>query len=274
MPTKRDCDITKPAARKPRTRKALAAATATSKSASEPRKAAAKPAEKPVAPRRRAASPRKPPQKQPATVVAATEAQAEPEAPVIFSVPTPILPVSPREPAASDASSSAAIAAAPVPEHTWSWAGAPIAATVAFLATLGALLMGYWTGYSVGSDAMGKPGATVVAAAEKKPTLTIAVEPAPEQASEAAAGIEPQPEQSAAAAAAGLHLQVSALSNERAADSLRRQLEGRGFPVHIEAPKEDDLVRVYVGPIADADDLNKWSSELRNQGLKPFPKRL
>lgn len=186
-----------------------------------------------------------------------------------------MLPVPPQEPAAADAPFNASVSAAPVPENHWSWASAPTAATAAFLATLGALLLGYWTGYAIGSEAVGKTAATVVSASEKTPSRAIAeLTPIPERepatptpAIEEQAAAERQP-------AEGLHLQVSALSNERAASALRRRLESQGFPVRVEAPSKDDLVRVYVGPIADSADLDEWASELRKEGLKPFPKRL
>ena len=139
--------------------------------------------------------------------------------------------------------------------------------------------MGYWTGYAVGSDAIGKTAATVAAASEKTPTqvaqeqqaLIATIEPEP---AEAPAQIEQPAPEPAAGPADGLHLQVSALSNEKAASDLRRELESRGFRVRVEAPSEDKLVRVYVGPISDADDLSALSSELRKEGLDPFPKRL
>ena len=147
--------------------------------------------------------------------------------------------------------------------------GPPVAATVAFVATLGALLMGYWAGYAVGTGAMGD---TAVAAAAEKTSRRVAPEeaaPAAPSAPEAAAApeaIEPP--------ANGMHLQVSALSDEKAASALRQELESRGFPVRVEAPAEDELVRVYVGPIADSDDLTEWANKLRAEGLDPFPKRL
>jgi cell division septation protein DedD len=156
---------------------------------------------------------------------------------------------------------------------------------VAFLATLGALLMGYWTGFAVGSDVMGDTSVTVAAAAEKSPTqltvapaaeeATLVVTPVTADAEETQAVVETQAAAPAQPAAVeGLHLQVSAMRNEQAAAALRRELESRGFPVRVEAPAEDALTRVYVGPAANDGDLSQWANELRKEGLEPFPKRL
>ncbi len=324
MPTKQESTIAKPAdAKKTRASKpratASSASKAKSKAATPAKKAVKKAAKKKVATRRRssaAASASKSTRKAPMTprkrpAKAATAAKAKPKTnkAAIDPVPVPMLPVSPQEPAAADASSGALTPAAPVPDFVdnhRSWAGAPIAATVAFMATLGALLLGYWTGYEVGSEAMGDRSATVAAAAEKTPTEAPAAEAEGEQVL-AAPGLEPtqapadpmpaapveqvaepqpaaepepaaqprhEPLEIAAAPADGLHLQVSALRNERAATALQRLLESKGFPVRVEAPAADNLVRVYVGPLENADDAAALAAELRKGGLRPFPKRL
>lgn len=310
MPDKRDSDISSPAAKQTRVRKPRTAASAKSKAKSKPKAAAAKSAGKTAKPRRRtrtkaaAASPTRNSAATGAGKPAAAK-QAKPQSdelvidqssqPVMQSTPAPKLPVSPRKPAAADASSNAPSSAAPVPESRWSWAGAPIAATVAFLATLGALLLGYWTGYAVGGDAVGETALTVASAAEKTPRNPVAapaslfelpvvhernIAEAPEavespESLEPLEAVEPAaPEAAAESIEQGLHLQVSALSSERAASTLRRQLESKGFPVRVDPPAEDDLVRVYVGPIADGEDLDEWAGALRKEGLKPFPKRL
>jgi len=300
MPDKRDSDISSPAAKQTRVRKPRTAANAKSKAKSKPKAAAAKSAAQKTAKSRRttakaAASTSTPKPK--VAKAAAKKAKPQSEKPVVIeSIPASKLPVSPREPAAADAPSSAMFSAAPVPENRWRWAGAPIAATVAFMATLGALLLGYWTGHAVGTDAVGETAVTVASAAEKT-TAQPALEPAvpaeepdskegniAEAASTIVAPETPEPmvtpeaiqpaEPAAGALAQGLHLQVSALSNQNAASALRERLEGQGYPVVVEAQVEDDLVRVYVGPIADGEDLDEWAAALRKEGLKPFPKRL
>jgi cell division septation protein DedD len=196
---------------------------------------------------------------------------------MLNGVLTPILPVSLREPAAPDA--RAGVRPAPLAdENDWHWAGPPLAATFAFLATLGALLLGYWIGYS--SATGGESALTVAEASEKDPTQQAPVTnpavnpPAKAALASQAAVVEPKPAGNAPQAGSGLHLQVSALTSRSAASELQRQLEGRGFPVRIEAPTDDEYVRVYVGPVPDGSELKVWASRLRLEGLEPFPKRL
>ena len=143
-------------------------------------------------------------------------------------------------------------------------------------------MLGYWTGYSV-AGGTSETAVTVVEASEKTPTLTseppiLAELPmadvAPADIQEDSAPVEPSVEDLTPAPASGLHLQVSALSNQSAATELQRQLESQGYPVRIEQPTEDELVRVYVGPVSENVDVSAWAAELRKEGLKPFPKRL
>jgi hypothetical protein len=231
------------------------------------------------APKRRAA-----PKRRVAKVQAKPEAVTTPkepvqsELPVLSSIPTPpipLLPVSPREPAAV-AAKAGERPAPPVPTNDWTWAQPPLVATAVFLGALSALVLGYWTGYSVASGTA-EPAVTIVEAAEKTPTLQseppILADPAP-LAPEEPADIEPALEETPAEPQSGLHLQVSALASYTAATELQRQLEDQGYPVRIEEPTNDELVRVYVGPVPDDTELSAWSAELRKEGLKPFPKRL
>jgi hypothetical protein len=197
---------------------------------------------------------------------------AEVETSVVPPVFTPLLPVSLQEPATAVEHASAR-AAAPVPDFEWKWAGPPIAATGAFLATLAALLVGFWTGYGVGSGSVHEPAVTVAEASEKA-AEPVMISVSANGALSSPAAQAPQAEDRATNRSPGLHLQVSALSSREAASDLRRQLESRGFPVRIEQPSRDELVRVYVGPAADTIELRDWTSELRKEGLKPFPKRL
>ncbi len=197
---------------------------------------------------------------------------------MLNGVLTPILPVSLREPAASDARARVR-PAPPTDENDWHWAGPPLAATFAFLATLGALLLGYWIGYN--SVTGGEPALTVAEASEKtsspqaQVTNTAAVIP-PSKAALAsrAVAVDLKPAGESSQAASGLHLQVSALTSQSAASELQQKLERRGFPVRVEAPKDDEYVRVYVGPVPDGSKLKVWASRLRLEGLDPFPKRL
>ncbi|MEZ5393591.1 MAG: SPOR domain-containing protein [Bryobacterales bacterium] len=66
---------------------------------------------------------------------------------------------------------------------------------------------------------------------------------------------------------------MSALSNRQAAVELQQQLEQQGYPVRVDQASQDQFVRVYVGPVPK-DELRAWTTELRKEGLDPFPKRL
>ncbi|MCB1021479.1 MAG: SPOR domain-containing protein [Bryobacterales bacterium] len=151
-------------------------------------------------------------------------------------------------------------------------AGPPLAASLAFIATLGALMIGYWAGYAVGTG--GSEPIRVAQAAEKssQPALALPQEkPAPQPA---AAPVQPAPQAAQKPrVAGGLHLQVSALSSQQAAAQLQRELERQGYPVRVDQTAQDQLVRVYVGPVPK-DELRAWTTELRKEGLAPFPKRL
>ena len=279
MPTKREPATAKSATeKKTRTRKSRAASGESSKAKPKSAKPARKAAKK-SATQSRSSAAAKAPARRPARKAAAKPAKRAAAKPAseeisIDRVSSPILPVSPKEPAAADASSSAPEPAAPAPisRNYWQRAMAPIAATTAFLATLGALLLGYWTGYAVGRDAIGDRASTVAAAAEKRQG-DVQQPPAPNPPMRLAVPLETQPQVEPAPAVEGLHLQVSALRSETAAGALQRKLEKQGFPVRVESA-EDELVRVYVGPVSDSDDLRDWTSELREEGLEPFPKRL
>lgn len=210
--------------------------------------------------------------------------------------PAPVTPSFAPEPAAP---LLAPLAAAPKPavaaeavhmsDGGWRVAAPPLLASGVFLALIGALIIGYSTGHSVGSGSMEAPGFGVAEASER--TAQVA-EPAIETTPVAAAEPAPAPQLPAepkpavegpaveapavaqAGPASGLHLQVSALRSRRAADELSRRLESEGFPVRLREPGDDNLVRVLVGPAADRHQLDAWSSRLRQEGLDPFPKTL
>ena len=255
MPAKKNSETVQKSAAKPRRARKVAVKAEAAPSPAPKRRAA---------PKRRVAKVQAKPE-----VVATAKEPVKSETPVLSTIPTPptpLLPVSPREPAAA-AAKAGERPAPPVPTNYWTWAQPPLVATAVFLGALGALVVGYWTGHSVASGTA-EPAVTIVEAAEKTPTLhsepPILADPAL-VADVLEAPAEPQ---------SGLHLQVSALASYTAATELQRQLESQGFPVRIEEPTDDELVRVYVGPVPDDTELRAWSAELRKEGLNPFPKRL
>jgi cell division septation protein DedD len=144
---------------------------------------------------------------------------------------------------------------------------------LAFLGALAVLLAGYWTGYNVAAGTAGGTALTIAEAAEIQPAAapeavqTAIVTPEPEKIEMDARDLGTQPQ-------AGLHLQVSALKSPSAASKLQRRLESHGFPVRVDPASDDSLVRVYVGPIEGKAELQTLTSELKKEGLEPFPKRL
>lgn len=173
-----------------------------------------------------------------------------------------------------------------VESGAWRRAAGPAMATAAFLVFVATLMVGYGAGYAVGTDAV-DDSMVLVASAAERPT---ADEPAPLKAATPAqapvvADQEPapivQPVQKAAPVAVaaaenggGLHLQVSALKSREAATQLGARLESEGFPVKVREPAADGFVRVLVGPVSDSEQLTAMANRLREEGLKPFPKRL
>jgi cell division septation protein DedD len=121
--------------------------------------------------------------------------------------------------------------------------------------------------------------AVVPAAQPEEPAeLTVAAEETPTPSRAPTPQPDPQPAPAASAASeeqsSGLHLQVSALKSAKAAAALGARLENEGYPVKVREPEADGLVRVLVGPVSDSDQLSAMANRLREEGLKPFPKRL
>jgi cell division septation protein DedD len=196
---------------------------------------------------------------------------------ILNGVPTPIMSVSPLEPAFAE-KHRGMFPAAPASASASTWARAPRAA-LAFLGTIGVLTFGYWAGYITGTGVIERPAELTAKAAETENALPEAAPSAAVLEAESAAAPEPvsvtEPvEEAPAPTQSGLHLQVSASSDASAVAELRERLEKRGFPVRVDATSEDALVRVYVGPIADKDELRVMTSALRKEGFEPFPKRL
>jgi cell division septation protein DedD len=141
------------------------------------------------------------------------------------------------------------------------------------LGALCVLLAGYWAGYNTASGNLGDTAVTVAEAAEvppavnAKPAKAAVVKDEPEQIAMDARDLGTEPQ-------TGLHLQVSALKSPSAASKLQKRLESHGFPVRVDPATSDSLVRVYVGPIADKAELQTLTSELKKEGLEPFPKKL
>lgn len=193
-------------------------------------------------------------------------AETESPAPQTEAVSVPLSPPPEREPAGDG----------------WMPAVRPALAACVFLVVLGALVFGYSVGYSARGDAAPDPMITVAAAAEKPPQPPLAEQPAeraPEPPAPAVEGdssptAQPAPPRPSPTATGSLHLQVSALKSSQAAEKLGRKLESEGFPVQVRETGADGLVRVLVGPVEDREQLAAMADRLREEGLKPFPKRL
>ncbi len=197
------------------------------------------------------------------------------------------VPPSPNEPKSPPPPPPARLPDAP--PDSWIDAMRPALATCIFLVIVGTLIIGYSVGYTMGGAPLTDPVITVASAAEKPPEKPVVEETpvAAELVVAPAKGEEEAPKQGlpapglpAAPVAAApnpmgrLHLQVSALKSRQAAKRLGRKLESEGFPVQVREPEADGLVRVLVGPVDDREQLAVMADRLREEGLKPFPKRL
>ena len=196
---------------------------------------------------------------------------------ILNGVPTPIMSVSPLEPAFAE-KHRGMFPATPASASATTWARAPRAA-LAFLGTIGVLTFGYWAGYITGTGVIERPAELTAKAAVTEEMLPetppSAPEAAPVSAPVPAPASAPEPiEEPAAQPEPRLHLQVAASTNASAVSELREKLEERGFPVRVDEASDDALVRVYVGPIADQEELRMMTSALRKEGFEPFPKRL
>jgi|GEM_PF-5363598 len=191
-------------------------------------------------------------------------AETESPGPQTEAVSVPLSPPPEREPAGGG----------------WMPAVRPALAACVFLAVLGALAFGYSVGYSVRDGAVSDPMITVAAAAAEKPQPSLAEQPAERAPEPPAPAVEVEPSPAAQpappppTAPGSLHLQVSALKSSQAAEKLGRKLESEGFPVQVRETGADGLVRVLVGPVEDREQLAAMADRLREEGLKPFPKRL
>lgn len=192
-------------------------------------------------------------------VLEAAVIEAAVPAPPIFSLPAP----APRRPEVE------------VAPEVWSSVARPALATAAFLVFVATLMVGYSTGYAVGTNSVDDPMVLTASASERP--VAPAVEPSAEQTPAPMTEAEkPAPVVAAATPeqSSGLHLQVSALKSLEAAAALGARLENEGYPVKVRKPEADGLVRVLVGPVSDSDQLSAIANRLREEGLKPFPKRL
>jgi len=75
-----------------------------------------------------------------------------------------------------------------------------------------------------------------------------------------------QPAPPSAPQAAGLMVQIAAVSNTEDADVLTAALRKRGYVVTARRDPADNLIHVRIGPFATLDEANRWKMKLLNDG--------
>ncbi len=85
----------------------------------------------------------------------------------------------------------------------------------------------------------------------------------------------PSPKASSAAPLGGTFaVQVTATRTKQDAETLVKQLKGRGYPVFLVTPEyahaNDNLFRVQVGPYSTREAAEKIKNKLAQEGFKPF----
>jgi len=114
-----------------------------------------------------------------------------------------------------------------------------------------------------------RPAVTTAPAASSTPAPVATPTPAPAPAAAHAAGVLPK---ALPSTASGSYIQLAALKDKAAADSMVKSLKTRGFPAYAVAPpgKSGGLFAVRVGIYRDRADAEAVQSRLNDDKFKPY----